>query len=269
MSFKGENFLFSYMTTDKVNPSNFQLHTHNDTYEILIFIDVNAVCLVEGSVYPLKSHDIVFMNPMEFHRVKHNKNASYSRFLLMIEKKFFADNNCFEYKNIFDLRKLGENNLIPAEYTEKSGIYNTLFQIKSYIEDGADEKVISCKFIEILYLINKFMPKGHEEKKANIAPIISYINENLSMPLTAETLSKHFFINKSYLCRAFKKHTGFTISSYINKKRLVLVKQLYQNGKTLTQSCIESGFSNYSTFYKLYMKEYGIPPRQDLKEKYF
>ena len=45
-----------------------------------------------------------------------------------------------------------------------------------------------------------------------------------------------------------------------------MVKDLYQQGKTLTQASIESGFGNYSNFNKMYVKETGHSPREDMKD---
>ena len=93
-----------------------------------------------------------------------------------------------------------------------------------------------------------------------------YINENLTAPLTLDSISERFYMNKYHLCRIFKKHTGLTINKYITHKRIVMVKNLYREGKTLFQVSVESDFGNHSNFYKMYVNKTGHSPREDMKK---
>ena len=75
-----------------------------------------------------------------------------------------------------------------------------------------------------------------------------------------------FFVSRYHLCREFKRVTGHTIISYVNNKRLSLVKQLYKQGESINKICVDAGFSSYSSFYKAYLKEYGVIPKDGLRE---
>ena len=99
-----------------------------------------------------------------------------------------------------------------------------------------------------------------------ISEIITYINDNISSPITLDELTEKFFLSKYYMCRSFKNQTGFTINQYIITKRMLLVKELYKKGMSLSAASVEAGFGGYTAFYKAYTKEFGIPPKKGLKK---
>ena len=83
---------------------------------------------------------------------------------------------------------------------------------------------------------------------------LEYINAHLCETLSTKSIAEALFIDKSYLCREFKRNTGATINQYISRKRIILAIQLIENGVSCTDACYQSGFGNYSSFYKYYRK---------------
>ena len=77
-------------------------------------------------------------------------------------------------------------------------------------------------------------------------------------------LAEKFYISKYYLCRAFHKATGLTVHDYIRLKRLNLARELKAEGKSISEAAMMAGFTDYSSFYRAYLKEYGVSPRNDL-----
>ena len=53
-----------------------------------------------------------------------------------------------------------------------------------------------------------------------------------------------------HLAHAFKDRMGISIHQYIILKRIALAKSLIQQGKPMHLVCLESGFHNYSNFFK-------------------
>jgi len=97
-----------------------------------------------------------------------------------------------------------------------------------------------------------------------IASVIDYINLNLSEDLSLDKIAKEFYISKFYLSKIFKANTGSAIGDFIIKKRLVYAKHLINGGSTPGNACIQSGFSDYSSFYKNYKKYFGVSPSNSL-----
>ena len=63
-----------------------------------------------------------------------------------------------------------------------------------------------------------------------------------------------------HLAHAFKNHMGISIHQYIILKRIELAKSLIQQGKPMHLVCLESGFHNYSNFFKAFKAVTGVSP---------
>ncbi len=259
----GFSFMHSY--TKSAQLSHFALHNHNENSEILIFLKGSGVFRVEGSEYFPKPWDIIIANSNEMHKMCIENGTEYERYVINIDDSFFLKNNCSEFMDIFRNRPLGENNLIKAD----EEIQNVVNKLQKYIQENAPEVVLRGLLVELLYLMRKKADKPSVQlsAEAHIKNVIIYINENIRSPLTLDGIAEKFYINKYYLCHIFRRHTGLSINKYINYKRLLLARELYSDGMSLTDASAEAGFCNYSSFYKVYRREFASSPRDDLKSR--
>ena len=266
MEFYGHEYDFGRSKDNYIKPGQFELHNHYGRYEIYIFMKGDADFVVEGTVYPLRPYDILLMNPNEFHHTRPKNTKPYERMVYTIDRSFFTTNSCEEYLEMFENRRPGEQNLIPSEFVKSHDIPDIINRSLKYSEKENSEILSRYTILELLNELNKYkQTTSRSAFNAKVAPIINYINDNLSSPLFIDDIAEKFFLDKYYLCRLFKKHTGLTINKYITHKRIILVRNLYADGKTLSQASQEAGFGNYSNFYKMYVKETGMSPRESMK----
>ena len=99
-----------------------------------------------------------------------------------------------------------------------------------------------------------------------IAPILDYIQENMTESLTLDQISSKFFISKHYLCRIFKSATGFSVMEYIIQSRVLRARQLLQEGVSVQQAGELSGFSDNSHFIRTFGHLTGVTPGRYAKE---
>lgn len=263
-SFTAKDFSIFRMDNDIKRFDQFYLHNHSDKMEILVMYEGDAEFHIEGNVYPLEPNDIVIVQHNELHRVVFRSLCHYSRLVINIDTSFFNDNDCPAFKNVFINRKLGEKNLIKHNHPGAKDILEILERLQKYV---SNEKpmlmIIKNTLIELLYILNIKEIKTSEStpKHNNIRKIILYINERITEQLDLEQIAAEFFMSKYHLCHIFKKHTGFTVNQYITRKRIAIVKELCEAGKSLTFAASEAGFKNYSSFYRAYLKETGKNPK--------
>lgn len=258
----GRNYVEHPQNTD------FVMHNHKDAFEILIFIRGDAEFRVEGSVYDLKPYDTVIAADNEMHRIIHRSCTPYERIVINVSADFFVKNNCEEFSGFFLARVPGEYNLISHESTKNTHFMSCIERLLEYYGDGESDVLIKSVLIELFYILNKCGGNNRDNSDYSnkyIKEVIMYINENLTSEINLDTISEHFFVNKSYLCRIFKRHTGYTVNKYITHKRLMYVRELCSGGMSITQASVEAGFGNYSNFYKMYIKETGSAPSTELK----
>lgn len=254
------NFSVVRKVDDEPNTLEFKPHNHDDVYEIVYLLGGDCEFVVEGNAYRLRPGDIVFTRPFELHRILCLSDKTYERIILYIKEEWFDRHDCAEYRGIFENRALGEGSLVPADITNEE-LRDCMRRAHEYYEEGA-YKPADARVTEFLHLLNgsERAEAGAYAKNERIRDIIMYINEHITEELKLEDISKKFFIDKYYLCKSFKKNTGFTVSQYINRKRLLLARELRRGGKTLLQSSLDAGFNSYAHFYKTYVKQNGAPP---------
>lgn len=236
-----------------------QAHTHDFKYEIIFLLSGDLEFDVEGCSYKLKPYDIIIVRPNESHKMMSLTKVPYERITIHLTDDFSKKNNCTEFLKIFHNRRLGAHNVISSDIT-KEKMADLIFKIEKYIEEDA-YIVANCVLIEFLYILNDSKTIAPSIKNKNINEILIYINENLTQDLNLDFLSEKFFINKYYLCKLFKKCTGYTVTTYINYKRILLAQELHKSGQTLMESCINAGFDSYSNFYRIYVKQIGTSPK--------
>lgn len=267
MRIETKEYIFHHSIDEMADEKNYMLHNHYDSYEIFMFLEGDAEYVVEGAVYPLQKYDIILLNPNEFHHIRHLSACRYERVVFEINNHFFTNNSCDEYRQMFDSRTLGTQNMIPASFVVENGVMEIIQRAEKYSYEKYYDILINCTILELLNVLNKYHPTNElSSSNTKITQIIMYINENLTTPLTLDSISQRFYMNKHHLCRVFKKYTGLTINKYITNKRITLVKNLYREGKSLSAAAIEAGFGNYSNFYKMYLNETGLSPRVGMKK---
>ena len=243
------------------NDDEFKLHNHSDRYEIVLFLTGNAEFHIEGNIYQSHPHDIYIARPMEMHHNCFLSPERYARVVIHIPLNFFADNHCTELERVFLDRTPGADCQIPARIVDRE-MYHLLMKMNTYIKDGAYD-IAKYVFLEFLYLLNQIQEPLTTPVAAdrNITNVLLYINEHIDSDLSLDGLSERFYINKYYLCRIFKKVTGYTVNHYINYKRLLLARELHGRGQTLLEASTNAGFNSYAHFYRMYCKAFGTNPR--------
>ena len=246
--------------------AHFQLHNHDD-YEILLFLAGDARYVVEDKVYTLEPGDLILIRKHEFHRIYHNSSSPYRRVVLMVSPSFFQENACPDYEAQFLNVPPDMGHKISADTVRSCGLYDAFARYKKYGKNCPqpfENPVLKSVIVEILYLINQVSNFSASDISAGpVKSVILYLNSHFDRTVTLDSLQEKFFISKYYLCREFRKATGLTVHEYIRRKRLTMVRELRSRGMRICDAALEAGFRDYSSFYRAFQKEYGIPPRSD------
>ena len=261
------HYSISESYTQAPTNANFELHNHSD-YEIFLFLDGDAQYVVEDNIYTLEPGNLIIVRKHELHRIYHNSCKPYRRMILMVSPDFFQQNACASYEAQFLNAPLGTGHKISADNVRSSGLYDAFMRYKKYSNDyvlSSDAPVLKSLVVEILYLISQIRDFSSSDISMRpIKSVILYLNNHYASDITLDTLQDRFFISKYYLCREFRKATGLTVHEYIRRKRLTRVRELHAQGMPIGDAALETGFHDYSSFYRAFQKEYAAPPRKAL-----
>ena len=96
-----------------------------------------------------------------------------------------------------------------------------------------------------------------------ITSVIEYISKNYNIISSIDEIARYCYINKSYLCRLFKKETGLTVFEYLNLVKIYRSCELICNtNDTIADIAIKCGFSSISYFSYTFKKLIGKTPLQ-------
>lgn len=255
-------FLDSHRWRDETpNLDKFHMQTH-DNYEIYCFLSGIAEYFVEGSIYKLKPGDILIIKKSEAHSLLIRSNVPYERIVINFNLNALLEENAHEAIDFLDNKPLGKNNRYAAA---KFKDMRWLYYLDMICTSSSEYEKRLYLTILLRELKKKYSEICEESIKADsTSDIIEFINSHLCEELSLDKISEKFYISKSQLNRKFKRITGCTVWEYISTKRLILAKELLQNGEHPTTVYIKSGFKDYCSFFRAYKIKFGVSPKADL-----
>lgn len=261
---------FRMFHIDDKQQKEFDFHYH-DFNKVIIFLRGNINYAIEGKNYILKPYDIVLVNEGEIHRPTILDNSDYERIIIYVSSQFLETFSEKEYdlNYCFGQAKKEHSNVLRIHSVEKSKLYQVCLELEQSFtnNDFAKELYQKILFLEFMIQLNRTVISKHinyldsATRNPKLLEILNYINENLIEEITIDQLSTHFYLNRYYLMHFFKDETGYTIGNYITEKRLLLAKNLVQNGSSITDACFSSGFKSYSTFSRAFKKAFNTIPK--------
>ena len=247
-----------------------QLH-HHDFYEIYYFISGNVDYLVENKTYHLQPGDLILMSPLELHQpLFSEQSGTYERIVLWIDGQKLSSLSTSEisFLSCFKQSHSDTTDRIYHVAEERQGMLQ--FFLDELATAMNTDTIYSPLIANTLltWLLCNFHSMtsqtpsvvDHRRMSVQIANCVDYINLHLNEDLSLDLLSKKCYISKQHLLRTFKDAMGFSVHQYIQKKRLLTARQYMQNGDSPKEAAFKCGFSDYSVFYRAYMKEYGVSP---------
>ena len=242
----------------------------------LLYFCIQGSCSinVEDVCYDIRPGDLVLLSPEEIFCFRIDPSQYHERIVLHISDDFlqplFPDSATL-FEALRNRRKAC-NNLISSEIVQTSGIRALLEEILTHVKNDspANRILATCKTAEILIRLNNISWHDKQypmhQENSIIRDILSYLNTHFSSDLTINTVAEAFHISPSFLSHYFKTHTGMSVWNYVIARRIHHFNDLVRSGYSIEQACWNSGFQNYSNFFRLYKKHMGMTPTQFKKQ---
>jgi len=135
-----------------------------------------------------------------------------------------------------------------------------------------EEKLESFDITEVCSLIEQIIDEcfsmtdsisTNETIKDTVKLVAEYIDNNYFEELSLTSISKLFFVESSYLSRAFKHEMGENLMLYIAKKRIQkAIELIMQDELSLLDISYLVGYNDYTYFNRVFRKITGKSPRE-------
>jgi AraC-like DNA-binding protein len=254
----------------------FRLHRH-DALEILVFLDGECEFFCEGKTYSLKRGDVVVIPPYAVHKAIVKSPDSYERIIVSVNEHLMDDfiSSSPSMKENIVYQKTRGSYLLHLHSKNFQDIISLLQELNDRIKNGEDTFSFSLHYLLFQVLQVIFDPASNRPDLSNkdeldqrFVSILEYIESHLTEPdLSLENVSKHFHLNKYYFSHYFKKNMNLPFYRYVSLKRLSFaVTMIKQNQLSIEKIALNCGFPDYSSFYRLFKKEYNLSPKRFQKE---
>jgi AraC-like DNA-binding protein len=249
----------------------FRLHTH-DVMEILVFLSGDCEFFCEGKTYTLRRGDVVVVPPYAVHQATVKNIDNYERIIVNISKRLMADfvsSSPSLNENIVYQKTQGSYvlHLNSASFQE---IISFLHEITHRIKNGEKSFSFTLQYLlfqtlQVILNPESRLPnlRNKDELDDRFLSILEYIESHLTQSdLSLDNVSSHFHLNKYYFSHYFKKHMNLPFYRYVSLKRLSFaVTMIKQNQISIEEIALKCGFPDYSSFYRLFKKEYNLSPK--------
>lgn len=247
------------------------LHMH-DFVELIYFPDTELEYLIESKIYRLNAGDILFIPKGFFHKpYQIPSDAVYSRVVLSMSSEYLQGIN-YQNLNLGECLKTiaAEQHLLLPAFSPENQFIRLIMQqmVRVSISPFSGSEFLLDAFCAqvVLYALHASrstqLPDGRTSKNQLVRAALDYVGEHIQEQITLESVAEKLFISKYHLSHAFKKHMGISLHQYIIMKRIEIAKTMILEGRQLNVVCLESGFNNYSNFFKAFRNIVGVSPSE-------
>ena len=251
----------------------------HDFWEMVYIDKGEMVCTADKNRFVLKSGELTFHKPNEFHNLSGNKSVAPNVSIITFQTKS-REMKYFEGK-IFKLNS-EEKALLSMLFAEGLSAFrlvdekNPLLQCLEKIEDapiGASQ--ITKNLLEIFLIKlrrNKEMmtKKNRRSYRINgvdipyeLKAMLDYLEENVEKKITISNVAEHFGKSESAVKNLFSTYRDGGIIKYFNELKINEAKKLIREANfNMSQIADRLGFDNPQYFSKFFRTYTGMSPSE-------
>ena len=269
-----ENDLYKLKHISGINAEKSAKSNYHSTSKLILSycIKGGGDIIIDGSMYKINDGDLFIMKPSEFFRHIIDNNCFHERIVLITSVQL-TKNLPSDFSGIFSpfySRKKRTESCIPNKIVSAEGLGNMFNELLELCKsENPSDKVLSfAKVLQITgtvsKIITKGIPAGFRTSVGNekVNDIMKYLNANYNKNISIEDVACHFNMNRTYLSKMFKEHTGMSIWEYVISRRIYLFNYLIKDSNSTEETAYKAGFRNYSNFYRLYKKYMLMTPTE-------
>lgn len=249
-------------------------HLHTNNYELLFLLEGHASYQVEGESYTLQPNNIAIIKPNTKHSMTLlSENTPYRRFVLWIHEDLLANLVSFNEDFNYIFKREEPFSIYKVDTVEFLRVQSKIIRLLEDISSDQYGKELQRRldFADILLDLNRvaynLLEKKSLKQEASLYQnILAYIRDHLEEPISLDMLADKFYVSKYYVAHLFKTNMGISLYQYVLKKRVEAAKTMILTGVSITKASELVGFGSYSNFYRAFIREYNISPKDFLDQ---
>lgn len=252
-----------------------QIDLHSHVFYEILFVcrGQNVQYLWNNNRYRLQKGDIMLIPPGVTHRPVFSGEFTepYERYALWIDPDFFHSHASQfpELNYALEQCRLADSGLLRSTNATYSGLYagfHTLWLEQEGQRFGWEAAVALGAIHLMIHISRTFYYRNTSvaktETRSLFDDVFQYIDTHLCEKLTLDHVASPFHVSSSTISHMFRKQLDVSFYHCVIQRRLIHSKNKILQGTALQDVWESCGFPDYSSFYRLFKKEYGMSPRE-------
>ncbi|MBQ7778866.1 MAG: helix-turn-helix transcriptional regulator [Clostridia bacterium] len=262
------------------NSSDFVFGGESHDFWEFNYIDKGQMIVtVGGKEYLLKSGELVFFKPNEFHSLEARGLSAPNHTVV----SFVSNSDAMKYfKGKIIALNSQERKLLSILLREGLSAYKPInehppimgMEEKENAPIGAVQMTFNLLEEFLITLLRRsesgisigtrlISPMYDERVPDRIKEVARYMEQNISENLTVLQIAKRFSLSESALKKMFSNDAGCGVTDFFNNMKIEKAKEyIRENEKNFTQISEELGFSSIHYFSRLFKKKTGMTPTE-------
>lgn len=238
------------------DPTLEKSHIHS-YYEVYLNVSGDVFFLVNNQVYSVKSGDLIISRPNEMHICIYQNPCVHEHYCFWFTAK--DDSPLLDF-----FRSPNFQHRISAHSdTERKALFDIFKTLCSDAKDADLEK--TTRFLQMLLFMKKpnlsdDTPTYSTTIPIGLQSILNDIDQRIGEIRHVRDLYNKHYVAPATLSRWFREYLHISPHDYLTTKRLAFAKQLLDNGATVTDACLQAGFSDCSHFIAVFKKRFAETP---------
>jgi len=244
---------------------------YHPNFEILYYTEGHLTMIIKDRTFELGAGDLVLINPLHMHTSIYPDDCSTERIMCRFNRAFL--------RSVLD--DPAENLNIVARFRSEDNIIHLTGQVRERVErifagmleekereDRYSGVISRILLAELLVLACRYFAEHEKAERPQVrvtqkavSDITTYICANYADEITLTSLADRFCMSRCYLARIFKRHTGFSVTQFVNNVRVTQAARLLKPGSRVSEVALQVGFNNISHFGRIFRKCMGISPQ--------
>lgn len=156
---------------------------------------------------------------------------------------------------------VGFDGSLSGSFAALSPVFDLEEQLFIQLFPPADQQNPELWITGGLYRLYAKLFQPPKAENTHVQKVKNFIRTGYMDHLTVEGIANSLNLDRRYLCRLFKAHTGHTIQEYLLHTRLEAADQYLRQGYSVQEAATLSGYRDVPNFSRMYKLHYGIAPK--------
>ena len=260
-----ENFRLFHLRTQGHEKVEYHYH---EFCKLLFLISGSGGYVVDGQRYLLQPGDVVLVGSRSVHCPELDGEKPYERVIVYISPEFLQQQGAADC-DLLEIFSGNRTHVLRLKEHARQKLFKQVSRLEEALsgEEYGRTLLSTAALLRLLVLLGRFQRQEEVQQPHTVTPqkglvlkLMRYIDEHLSEDLDIDRLAEQFYVSKYHMMRLFRQETGFTVHSYLLRRRLLHARGLIEGGMRATEASAQAGFHSYSSFTRAYGKYYGTTP---------